>query len=123
MVRGVVGYQLSPCISAEGMLGPGSGTKTDGATGTSIKSDTLVGAFVKLQAPVTNSFQVYGRLGAVHTGLKTNRASDNGSSFAYGVGLNYDRTKAVYLNADYTNYHDRHDQKIDGYTIDMGYRF
>jgi opacity protein-like surface antigen len=123
MMRGIVGYQFTPNVSAEGMLGLGSGTKTDGGTGSSLKVDNMLGAFVKLQAPLTDSLNVYGRLGAVHTSLKVNGASDNGSSFAYGVGATYDLSKAVYVNADYTNYYDRHDQKIDGYTIGIGYRF
>ena len=35
----------------------------------------------------------------------------------------YDLNKAVYLNADYTSYYDRKDQKLDGFTVGVGYRF
>jgi opacity protein-like surface antigen len=121
MVRGTLGYQFAPNFSAEGMVGLGAGTDT--GAGTSLKVDNMVGAFVKAQYYLTDSFAVHGRLGATRTKLKINGASDTGSSFAYGAGVSYDINKSVYVNADYMNYYDRNNQKIDGYTVGVGYRF
>jgi hypothetical protein len=111
LVRGLLGYQISPNVSAEGMLGVGANTDTAAGSGASLKVNNVVGAFVRAQANVTSSFSVYGRLGGAYTKLRVNGASDSGSS------------KSLYLNADYMNYYDRNNQKIDGYTLGVGLRF
>jgi opacity protein-like surface antigen len=123
MVRGLLGYQISPNVSAEGMLGVGANTDTVAGSGASLKVNNMVGAFVKAQANVTTSFAIYGRLGGAYTKLRIRGASDSGSSVAYGLGVSYDISKNLYLNADYMNYYDRNNQKIDGYTLGLGLRF
>ena len=37
--------------------------------------------------------------------------------------MTYDLSKTTYLNADYTKYHDRDDQKLEGVTVGVGFRF
>lgn len=123
MVRGLLGYQISPNVFAEGMLGVGANTDTASGSGASLKVNNMVGAFVKAQANVTSSFAVYGRLGGAYTKLKVNGVPDTGSSLAYGLGVSYDISKSLYLNADYMNYYDRNNQKIDGYALGVGLRF
>lgn len=123
MVRGLLGYQISPNVSAEGMLGVGSSTDSAPGSGASLKVNSMVGAFVKAQANVTNSFAVYGRLGGAYTKIRANGLSDSGGSMAYGLGVSYDISKSLYLNADYMNYYDRNNQKIDGYSLGLGLRF
>jgi opacity protein-like surface antigen len=123
MVRGLLGYQISPNVSAEGMLGVGANTDTAPGSGATLKVNNMAGVFVKAQANVTNSFAVYGRLGGAYTKLRVSGVSDSGSSVAYGLGVSYDISKSLYLNADYMNYYDRNNQKIDGYTLGVGLRF
>lgn len=121
MVRGVVGYDITPNVAVEGVLGLNGGSDT--ASGTTLKINNMVGVFGKVQAPVTDAFKVYGRLGAVRTSLKANGVSDSDTSLAYGAGVTYDLSKTTYVNADYTVYHDRRDQKLDGFTVGVGFRF
>ena len=121
MVRGVVGYDISPNLAVEGMLGLDSGSDT--ASGTTLKLGNMVGAFGKVQAPLAEGVKVYGRLGVARTSLKANGVSDSDTGLAYGVGLTYDLSKNSYLNADYTKYHDRNDQKLEGLTVGVGFRF
>lgn len=121
MVRGVVGYQFTPSLSMEGMVGLNGGS--DAASGTTLKLNNMVGVFGKLQAPLAEGVNVYGRLGVARSDLKANGVSDSGSSLAYGVGMTYDLSKTTYLNADYTKYHDRDDQKLEGVTVGVGFRF
>lgn len=123
LVRGLLGYQISPNVSAEGMLGVGANTDSVPGSGASLKVNNMVGAFVRAQANVTPSFAIYGRLGGAYTKLKINGVSDSGGSVAYGLGVSYDISKRLYLNADYMNYYDRNNQKIDGYTLGVGLRF
>jgi len=121
MVRGIVGYEISPNFAVEGLVG--AGARSDTESGTKLSVGNMVGVFGKVQAPVTDALKVYGRLGVVRTSLKANGVSDSKSGLAYGAGVSYDLNKAVYLNADYTSYYDRKDQKLDGFTVGVGYRF
>ena len=121
MVRGVVGYEFSPNLAMEGMVGLNGGS--DSASGTTLKLNNMVGVFGKVQAPLADGLNVYGRLGMARTSLKANGVSDSDTGLAYGVGMTYDLSKTTYLNADYTMYHDRNDQKLDGVTVGVGFRF
>ncbi len=121
MVRGVVGYEFTPHLAVEGMVGLNGGS--DSSSGTTLKVDNMVGVFGKVQAPVTDALKVYGRLGLARTSLKANGASDSDTGVAYGAGVTYDLSKTTYLNADYTKYHDRDDQKLEGFTVGVGFRF
>jgi opacity protein-like surface antigen len=121
MVRGVVGYEFSPNLAMEGMVGLHGGSDT--ASGTTLKLGNMVGVFGKVQAPLAEGVNVYGRLGVARSDLKANGVSDARTGLAYGVGMSYDLSKTTYLNADYTKYYDRRDQKLEGVTLGVGFRF
>lgn len=121
MVRGIVGYEFSPNLAMEGMVGLNGGS--DSASGTTLKLNNTVGVFGKVQAPLADGVNVYGRLGVARTSLKANGVSDSDTGLAYGVGMTYDLSKTTYLNADYTKYYDRDDQKLEGVTVGLGFRF
>ncbi len=121
MVRGVVGYEFTPNLAVEGMVGLNGGS--DSSSGTTLKVDNMVGVFGKVQAPVTDALKVYGRLGVARTSLKANGVSHGDTGLTYGAGVTYDLSKTTYLNADYTKYHDRDDQKLEGFTVGVGFRF
>ena len=121
MVRGIVGYEFSPNLAMEGMVGLNGGS--DSASGTTLKLNNTVGVFGKMQAPLADGVNVYGRLGVARTSLKANGVSDSDTGLAYGVGMTYDLSKTTYLNADYTKYYDRDDQKLEGVTVGLGFRF
>jgi opacity protein-like surface antigen len=121
MARGIVGYEFTPNVAMEGMVGLGAGSDT--ASGTTLKLNNMVGVFGKVQAPLADGVNVYGRLGVARTSLKANGVSDSDTGLAYGVGMTYDLSKTTYLNADYTKYHDRDDQKLEGLTVGVGFRF
>ena len=121
MVRGVMGYEFTPNLAVEGMVGVNGGS--DSASGTSFKINNMVGVFGKFQAPITDDLKVYGRLGVARTSLKANGVSDSDTGLAYGAGVTYDLSKTTYLNADYTKYYDRNDQKLEGVTVGVGFRF
>jgi hypothetical protein len=121
MVRGVVGYAFTPNLSMEGMVGLNGGSDT--ASGTTLKLDNTVGVFGKIQAPLADGVNLYGRLGVARTSLKANGTTDADTSLAYGVGMTYDLSKTTYLNADYTKYYDRDDKKLEGLTVGVGFRF
>jgi opacity protein-like surface antigen len=121
MVRGLVGYEFTPNLAVEGMVGLGAGSDSD--SGTSLKLKNTVGVFGKVQAPITEDLKVYGRLGVARTSLQTNGVSDSDTGLAYGAGVTYDLSKTTYLNADYTKYLDRDSKKLEGVTVGVGFRF
>lgn len=121
MVRGVVGYEFTPNLSLEGMVGINGGS--DSASGTSLKLKNTVGVFGKVQAPITDGVNLYGRLGVARNDLEVNGTSSADTGLAYGLGVTYDLSKTTYLNADYTKYYDRDDKKLEGVTVGVGFRF
>lgn len=121
MVRGVVGYEFTPQLALEGMVGLGA--RSDSSAGSTLKLDNTIGVFGKAQVPLNDAFKVYGRVGVARTALKTNGVSDSSTGLAWGAGASYDLSKTTYLNVDYTRYLDKDSQKLDGITASIGFRF
>ena len=121
MVRGVVGFEFTPQLALEGIVGLGA--RSDTSSGTTLKLDNTLGVFGKAQVPVTDAFKLYGRVGVARTSLKFNGASDSSTGLAWGAGASYDLSKTTYLNVDYTRYLDKDSQKLDGITAGIGFRF
>jgi len=129
MVRGIVGYELSPNLAAEAMLGLGMGSDDVRVGGVTVKGkvDNMVGAFIKPKVKIGESFELFGRLGATSTKVSASSGgfsvSDRGTGLAYGGGASYSFTPQLSINADYMNYYDRKGVKVDGITVGVGFRF
>ena len=54
-------------------------------------------------------------------GTWSNLHSDN--DFAWGLGVNYNFNPRTYAGIDYLRQYDKDGLKIDGWTINVGYRF
>ncbi|MCB2015918.1 MAG: porin family protein [Hydrogenophaga sp.] len=121
MVRGIVGYEITPNLAVEGMLGLNA--SSDSTSGMTAKIDNAIGVFGKAQAPLTDALKLYGRVGVVRSSLKVNGSKDNTTDLAYGAGMTYDLSKTTYLNVDYTRYLDKNSQKLDGVSAGIGFRF
>ncbi len=121
MVRGVMGYELTPLIAVEGMAGLGA--RSGSASGNTIKLDNTIGVFGKAGVPVTEALNLYGRVGVARTAIKTNGASASSTGVAWGAGASYDLSQTTYLNVDYTRYLDKDSRKLGGITAGVGFRF
>lgn len=119
-LRGIVGYNFHPYFGLEGMLQ--IGTSSDSG----LKVEDAFGLFVKPKYDF-NNFEVFGRLGWVRTKLKASgngfTVSDSDNDFAYGLGVNYNFNPRTYAGIDYMRQYDKDGLKIDGWTINVGYRF
>ena len=126
-VRGIVGYEIGPMLSFEGMLALGAGSETLRIAGINsglgLKIDNMIGAFVKPKLPVGDVFELFGRAGYVSSKLTLDGDSDREGSLAYGLGGSFKMTPALSLNVDYMIYHKKDDAKIDGYSVGLNYRF
>lgn len=131
VLMGTIGYQLHPNLAIEGIAGGtvrddevrlnGANTGVDG----SIKS--TYGVFLKPQVHLTDRFSVFGRVGYVHTKASLSagniNVSEKGEDTAYGLGAAYDLTPNSYVQANWTQYHDRKGVEAKGFGVAYGLRF
>jgi hypothetical protein len=125
MVRGIVGYQVTPVISVEGHAATGVGDMRAKMFNRPIPTyganiDHSFGAFVKATLPVSQNLSVFGRAGMTRTTVSVGRVSDSSSNAAFGAGASYLVNKNSALTLDYTSY----DTKAgSANTVFAGYNF
>lgn len=132
-VTGAFGYQFTPNMAVEGMLDFGAGkgkVKFNGVdTGMDGKVKTAVGVFLKPSVAVSDSINLFGRIGWVHSQLElsspgfSDSQNDTDTDIAYGVGGNFNLSKTSYIQASWMNYYKKDGFKIDGFTVAYGMRF
>jgi hypothetical protein len=130
-LTGVFGYQFAPHMAVEGMLGINAGkgnVKFNGAaTGVDGKLKTALGVFFRPSVSVSDSIDLFGRIGWVHGELELSApgvsASERDDSLAYGVGANFNLSKTSYIQTNWMNYYKKDGVKIDGFTVAYGVRF
>jgi len=127
MLRGIVGYSVHNNLAIEGMLGFGikdSGvTLNGGGTGIDGKVNHSVGIFLKPRVKINEQFEVFGRVGYLHSKISGGGGSADEGDFAYGVGMNYSINRAWSVNVDYMRYYDKNPVKASGITFGVGYKF
>jgi outer membrane autotransporter protein len=123
-VRGVIGYNFHPYFAAEGMAA--FGTSSDSDRGVDIKLRNSYGIFAKPKYDFGN-VEVFARLGWEHHRVRASgsgiRADESDSGFAWGAGANYNFNPRTYVGVDYLRLRKQNDVKIDGVTVNLGYRF
>lgn len=127
--RAIVGVELAPHLAIEGHAATGlkDDTVRIGASSATGEVDNMLGAFVKPKVMLGNTVELYGRAGVASTKVSTSVSgvggSDRTTGFAYGGGASFSLTPQLSLNADYMNYLDRRDTKVDGMTFGVGFKF
>jgi opacity protein-like surface antigen len=123
-LRGIIGYNFHPYFAAEGMLQ--FGTSSDDDQGVDVKVQHGYGIFAKPKYDFGN-IEVFGRLGFARTKVKVSALglsdSDSASDFAWGLGANYSFNPKMYVGADWMRLRDKDGVKVDGLTVNFGYRF
>jgi opacity protein-like surface antigen len=133
-LRGIVGYTLHPNVAVEGMLAFGisddSLTFDDGfgPVTTELKLQHAYGIYVKPKFNVTPEFEVFGRLGYTKAKFKWNdvggeSGSDSEGDVSYGLGAAFNFNPRMSVGLDYMRYSDKDGVKVDGVTLNFGYRF
>lgn len=130
-VSGVFGYQFTPNIAVEGLVGLGAGkgkvklNSVDTADEAKLKS--AVGVFFKPSVAVSDSLDLFARVGWVRSRLDGTfgsvSRSQSDTDIAYGIGANFNLSKAAYIQAGWTNYYKKEGFKVDGATVAYGVRF
>ncbi|HET8747528.1 MAG TPA: porin family protein [Ramlibacter sp.] len=136
-IRGIVGYEFHPNVAVEGMLM--FGTTEDGETvndpflgpvDLDVKVRNAFGLFVKPKMDFGN-IEAFGRLGWARTKLRATASvpgasasgSDSDSSLAFGVGANYRFNPRMSVGLDWMRYNKDGSTKVQGWTVNFGYRF
>lgn len=130
-VTGMLGYQFTPNLAMEGLIGLGAGegkVKLNGVqTGVMGAMNKTVGLFFKPSVAVSDRIDLFARVGWVHAELELSAAgvsrTSSGSGGAYGVGANFNVSKTSYIQASWMNYYKKDGIKIDGFNVAYGFRF
>src|SRR6267378_406707 len=94
------GYQFNRYFAAElGYHDLGKASSAAGATKGTAWELVGIGSY-----PIANQFSVYGKLGAYRGELKAANAKETNTDLTYGVGLQYDFTKAVGVRGEWQRY-------------------
>lgn len=130
-LSGVFGYQATPNMAVEGLLGLGAGAseiKLNGVnSGVDGKVKRAVGLFVKPSVAITDGISLFARAGVVHLALELSAGgvSESGSdtSLAYGIGANFNLSKNSYIQTSVMNYYKEDGLKVNGFNVAYGFRF
>jgi len=94
------GYQFNRYFAAElGYHDLGEVSAAGGATKGTAWELVGIGSY-----PIANQFSVYGKLGAYRGELKAANAKETNTDLTYGVGLQYDFTKAIGVRGEWQRY-------------------
>jgi hypothetical protein len=119
-----VGVQLNPYLAIEGRYGAGLSTEfTALLGGYDLQIDSLYGAYLKGNIPLSSNASLYGLAGYSAINLRRNfklfsneRVTDDGASFAGGLDVNLRRN--LRLNVEWGRFI-RVDRLIDSYRADI----
>lgn len=85
---------------------------------------THYGATLKPKVAITESTELFARIGWAHTNITvSDSGSRTGSDFIYGLGFQTYFTKSVYGQLDYMSYYDKDGISSKTYSLSVGTRF
>lgn len=120
-LRVSMGYQVNPGLAGEVMVGINA---VDGEfSGVKAKVDRLFGAYIKPSTKLSETFELYGRLGYASYDIsaagRSASVSATGSGFSYGIGASFYVTPALSINVDYMDF----DELEGGVAVGVKYKF
>lgn len=123
------GVKLNDHVSIEAEYNNGGDAATYVfAQPVSVEVDYLLNFSAKLTLPTSNKYITpYARIGFTHGELVASSGfyslRDNGTSFAYGLGLQSDINDKVFLQLGYQSYYDKDNIDLDGFRGSVGFKF
>ena len=130
-VRGILGYEVNPNFSVEGMLALGLSDSSISVSGIStpvnLKIDNLYGFYGKPKLQLSPEMEVFARIGYAHgkatASYQSTSTTISDSSFSYGMGMSYAINKQMSVNIDAMTYYDKNSTSATGTTVGIGYKF
>lgn len=127
-LRTIVGKNMGPTFSYEGMLafGTSQGTDTLGGKSAAAKIDPLFGAYLRARQDLAPGLEVFGRLGAASmvknldgAYFASEASSKRMGGFSYGLGVKVRINRKASFVTDYTSYYNRREETIDGLSLGL----
>ncbi len=138
MLRGLVGTSFTPWLNGELMLGLGvNGDKVlqlaPSPTSVNAEVKTLVGLYATPTLKLSGG-KLFARIGYANITYSDAKLPAAGplakqgifskhDSISWGFGGSFDLGSNLSLNADYMQYYKRKNEKLDGFTVGLGYKF
>lgn len=132
-VRVILGYNLMENLAIDGMVAAGAGDGSTTVSGVAVKGrlDSGYGIYLKPKTKLSESIEVFGRLGYANTKSSatasvpgfTASASSSSDDFSYGVGASVKVTKDMSVNLDYMSYYNKNSESVNGFTLGLGFNF
>lgn len=124
-ITGHAGYAFTPNLTVEGELGFGIADEDVGG-GVDLGVNYLVGAYGRVQAPVSENLTLFARAGFVQLEAEAQgpggSASESETGAGYGVGGEFHFDGSNGIRADYTRY-DIEDLEVDAFYIGYSRKF
>lgn len=127
-LRALIGKNVGPTFSYEGMLafGTSQGTDTIGGQSAAAKIDPMFGAYLKARKELAPGLEVFGRVGAASMVKNLDGAyfANDASSkrlggLSYGLGIKVRINRDASFVTDYTSYYNRRQETIDGVSLGL----
>ncbi len=129
--RVILGYNLMENLAMDGMVAFGASDGSTTISGVTIKGriDSGYGIYLKPKAKLSESIEVFGRLGYFNANMTVwvpgtpLSVSRSGDDFSYGIGGNVKVSKDMSLNLDYMSYYNKNGTTVNGVTLGLGFNF
>ena len=127
-LRTIVGKNMGPTFSYEGMLafGTSQGSNTIDAKSAAAKIDPLFGAYLRARKELATGLEVFGRVGAASVVKNLDGAyfaseasSKRMGGLSYGLGVKIRINRNASFVTDYTSYYNRREETIDGVSLGL----
>ncbi|MDY6920203.1 MAG: porin family protein [Pseudomonadota bacterium] len=103
-------------------LGVDGDTVGSGIFKADVDLKSMIGGYLRLGAPVSDSLFPYAVVGFTRTELEVDfenfgSESDSETDISYGLGVDLSLDRNLRLNVEYMNYYDKDDTEITGFSI------
>ena len=131
-LRTIVGQNMGPTFSYEGMLafGTSQGTDTIGGKSAVAKVDPLFGAYLKARKELAPGLDVFGRVGAASmvknldgAYFANDASSKRMGGFSYGLGIKVRINRDTSFVTDYISYYNRRQETVDGVSLGLAINY
>lgn len=125
-----LGKNISSNYAIEGVYATGMNDSSTAGNTVNVKLSSSYGLYIKPKAMVSDSVEVFARIGYFNAkpnltvpSDSTQNQSANGTSLSYGLGASMQITNAIYGNLDWMQMYKKDGIDIKGMGLSIGYKF
>ena len=125
-----LGKNISSNYAIEGVYATGMNDSSTAGNTVNVKLSSSYGLYIKPKAMVSDSVEVFARIGYFNAkpnltvpSDSTQNQSANGTSLSYGLGASMQITNAIYGNLDWMQMYKKDGIDIKGMGLSIGHKF